>query len=726
MRFPLIPLAFLVAAAPQAAQDNVLIVVVDDIGIDQLASYGLGLDLPPTPNIDALAGRGVLFRNAYSNPVCSPTRAQILTGRHGFRTGIGHIVGPGLSEPNFFSLPLDETTLPEMLDLGTAGLWDHAAIGKWHLHEGPGFETAPNDAGFDHFAGTPANLGFDPAGYYNWIKVVDGSFAPVVDTYATTDQVDETVAFVSTATEPWMCYLAFSAAHAPFHAPPLTLHTQDLSGAGDPLTNPRPYYKATVEALDTELGRLFSSMGTMLDRTNVVFLADNGTPFEVVQPPFDPEHAKVTLYDGGCHVPMIVSGPAVAQPGTESDALVSATDVFATVAEFASVNTTQILPSGVLLDSISLVPYLDDPSTPSLRETVYSEIFGPIGTGPYDIEGYTVRGERYKLIRVFTPGVPGYAVEFYDLRNDPHEQMDLLVAGPTAAELDEYRRLDRVARDLNRPAQITGPAGSEDFVVLGSNTDAGGGLGASPSYRIASQVGHSVAGTTDSSGHSSSGGVTWLTGGIATDHPVTFGFDIAKGSPSGGESRQLFGFGLNELGTTTVLDLELGGVDVAGLTVVSDTVAQVVTPPGINQFSNPAGVESLWLHTDDGQFVATHAFAYLPALDILSPTRVGGVLELRVAVQPGNSYLLFFGSAIPGTALTVSPFSGQLELLAHFQVLTPPATSPGGEERLTVPIPPDPTTVGLAVDFQGLAGLVSDPSSASWTNRVRAVLAPSL
>ena len=84
------------AAAAAGAQDNFLILVADDVGIDQLASYDLGSDLPLTPTLDALAANGVLFRNAYSSPVCSPSRAQLLTGRHAFRTGIGHIVGPGM------------------------------------------------------------------------------------------------------------------------------------------------------------------------------------------------------------------------------------------------------------------------------------------------------------------------------------------------------------------------------------------------------------------------------------------------------------------------------------------------------------------------------------------------------------------------------------------------------------------------------------------------------
>ncbi|MEM7310855.1 MAG: sulfatase-like hydrolase/transferase [Planctomycetota bacterium] len=724
MRSLIAPLLLALAAAP-SAQDNVLIVVVDDVGIDQIPAYGLGADLPPTPTLDSFAAEGVLFRNAYSNPVCSPTRAQVLTGRHAFRTGIGHIVGPGMTTPEFFQLAPEETILPEMLDLGTGGLYDHAAIGKWHLYDGAvGFETAPNDAGFNHFAGTPSNLGFDFLAYYNWLKVVDGSFF-VTTTYATTDQIDEALAFMSTAPEPWLCYLAFSAAHVPFHEPPAQLHTQDLSAA-DPITNPRPYYKATVEAIDTELGRMKAGMGALFDRTNMFFLADNGTPFEVVIPPFDPQHAKVTLYEGGCHVPFLVTGPAVAQPGTESDALVSMVDLFATIAELAAVDLDTVMPPGFELDSVSLLPYLADSSTPSLRRTVFSQLFGPLGSAPYNLEGYMLRDDRYKLIRVFTPGLPGYPVEFYDLWNDPHEQNDLLGVGLTPDQLDRLRDLELEAAALLRQAQTAGPSGSEEHVVLASNAGTTAGTATSESYSIDFHVGQPAASAVlDSATFQGLGGIPWTTGGIATERPVVFGFSDALGAKEGGEVTSLFGFGLDELSTASVLDLDLGGQPVAGLNVLSSTHAQVTTPSGANQHGNPIGAETLSLFTDDGPLVRARSYTYTPAIDLTQTPTLGGEFRLRVAVNPGDTFMLLWSLASTGFAVPIAPIAGKLELIAPTNLLQP-SPSLFGEELVVVPIPPNTSAVGLSIDIQGIAGPLTAPTSASWTNRLAVTLVPEL
>ncbi|MHC5212536.1 MAG: sulfatase-like hydrolase/transferase, partial [Planctomycetota bacterium] len=133
------------------SRGNVLIVVADDLGVDMVGAYGEGSDPPPTPVIDSLASQGVLFRNAWSNPVCSPTRAALLTGRPAFRNGIGYIVD---ASPNNLALPYAEVTLPEMLALGTGGNYRSGAFGKWHLgNDSVGGALAPNLAGFDHFAG---------------------------------------------------------------------------------------------------------------------------------------------------------------------------------------------------------------------------------------------------------------------------------------------------------------------------------------------------------------------------------------------------------------------------------------------------------------------------------------------------------------------------------------------------------------------------------------------
>ena len=397
-------------------QDNLLILLADDLGVDMLGAYGVGGDLPPTPNLDELAGAGVLFRNAWTNPVCSPTRAALLTGRFGFRTGVGAILR--IDAP---SLPLDEVTLPEMLRDGTQGRYATGAFGKWHLSNdyvdpatGVAVDPAsggllnPNLAGFDHFAGSMFNLtcaqaecnsphwnGPQPYHYFRLPEVING-VQNVVSAYSTTRIVDNTLEWIDQQDGPWLAYVAFHSPHSPFQAPPAQLNSSGLipGSRPDPGEDARPYYKAMVEALDTEIGRLLRSLDPAVRaRTTVVFLGDNGTPQQVTAPPFIASHAKATLYEGGVRVPLIVSGPAVSVAG-ESDALVNSTDLFATCAELAGVDPASVLPSGKRLDSISLASHLADLDQPFQRKTLFAEMFGPASNGQVcqDDQGLGVPG----------------------------------------------------------------------------------------------------------------------------------------------------------------------------------------------------------------------------------------------------------------------------------------------------------------------------------------------
>ncbi|MBI4881613.1 MAG: sulfatase-like hydrolase/transferase [Planctomycetes bacterium] len=359
---------------PPAPPPNVLIVIADDLGVDMVPAYGEGTDLPVLPVIDSLATSGVLFRNAYVNPLCSPTRACLQTGRHSFRTGLGCVV----HEEDEAVLPASEVTLPEMLDIGTGALYAHGCFGKWHLHsKEAGGLAGPNDAGWSHFAGSLLNLDARGShGYFDWEKVTNG-VASQTNVYATTDTVDSALAWLAGASEPWLCCVAFNAPHAPWHVPPAGLYSQDLSSAPPATVDPRPYYKAVVEALDCELGRLLSSIDPLvMQRTTVIFIADNGTPGPVVAPPIDEKKAKGTVFEGGINVPLIVAGPLVLAPGSQCAALVHGVDVFPTVAEIAGVDLETALP-GATVDGMSLVRFLANPALPSAHAYDFAERFGP-------------------------------------------------------------------------------------------------------------------------------------------------------------------------------------------------------------------------------------------------------------------------------------------------------------------------------------------------------------
>lgn len=423
-------------AAPALAQSNVLLVIADDLGADKLQSYspqGNG-PLPHTPTLDALAAGGVSFDNAWACPLCSPTRATILTGRYPFRHGVQFAL------PGSQALQLDEVTIPEVLDLSQIqGGPDvaSAAIGKWHLNSADtGGADHPNLQGFDHFEGILAGAPAGPDGYYGWLETINGE-SSLNTTYATTEQVDDALAFIEGQQGPWFCWLAFNAPHTPFQAPPDELHGVELPDVEDPADDPVPFFNAMVEALDTELGRLFASMDPeVLAQTTVIFVADNGTTGDVVLEPYDPQRSKGSVYQNGVRVPLIVSGPGVLVPGRRVNAQVDVTDLFATSLELLGLGAwPQLLPPDTAIDSVSLLPYLLNPFAPAQRDFVFTEVFSPVvfpGAITVGSDGGLIAGAQGTRARAYRDGLfklvrqDDGTLELYNLATDPLETNDLL------------------------------------------------------------------------------------------------------------------------------------------------------------------------------------------------------------------------------------------------------------------------------------------------------------
>ncbi|MCB9680136.1 MAG: sulfatase-like hydrolase/transferase [Alphaproteobacteria bacterium] len=401
---------------------NVLIVLMDDVGRDGVGTYGQHPDAPPTPTLDALAADGVLFTHAWATPECSPTRAALLSGRYGRRTGVGIAFSPSGDAP---SLSLDEVLLPEALRQADEP-WATAVVGKWHLgNDATGGIDNPRLQGFDTFRGTVGNL-FDghtqddgEQDYEHWEKVEDGAVR-WVDAYATTEEIDDALELVSTLPQPWFVYLSLHAAHKPFHVPPAGLdQTGARAGDDDPTL-----FRAMVSALDTELGRLLASMpAARRARTTVFVIGDNGSPATATTPPFPADMAKKSVYEAGVGVPFVVSGAGVAARGAVCDALVSVVDVVPTVLALAGVAPDD--PALPVFDGVSLVPWLDDPSLPSGRATQYAELFSPNGVDrPRVVDDRAISDGRFKLV-VHRGG----RREFYDLDGRVVEGDDLLHTG---------------------------------------------------------------------------------------------------------------------------------------------------------------------------------------------------------------------------------------------------------------------------------------------------------
>lgn len=408
----------LTSTMASAAPPNILLIIADDMGLDASPCYAVGSDKPRMPHLERLCREGLVFENAYAAPMCSPTRATILTGRYGFRTGVGTAVGRRSDK----GLALSETTLFQFLDRHAPEKYAHAVIGKWHL-------SAANNGGIDHPA--KAGVGYYAGvisgtirDYFSWPRTHQGE-TRTVDRYITSALTDEAIGWIGKqGDKPWFLWLAHVAPHLPLHLPPKALHTRHHLAA-DPPRGRRggtEYYLAALEALDREMGRLLAAAPK---NTVVVFIGDNGTPNQTVQDPYERGRAKASVFEGGTHVPMIVWGHDVTRAGQREKRLVNSTDLFATIAELAGIvrASTDKWPE----DSVSFRRFLGS-SSGTDRNVAYVEQFGPAGGQANNRRqqqyGWAIRDDRWKYVTNARHGE-----QFFDLRTDPHEQNDLVRQG---------------------------------------------------------------------------------------------------------------------------------------------------------------------------------------------------------------------------------------------------------------------------------------------------------
>lgn len=403
--------------AVHGQQNNILLLIGDDIGLDSLhiSNTDTNASFPPIPVLQNLAGNGILFSNGYAYPTCSPTRSSILTGRYGYRTGV---LSPQSSE----EFSADEYTLPEIFADQALG-YELASFGKWHLGGG---NDGPNElGGWPHFAGS---LSGGLPNYRRWTKVVDGVATNVTQTYATTENTKDAAEWINAqGTNKWFAWIGFNAAHTPLHSPPIGLHTYDLTGL-DTTNHPRTFYEAMIEAMDTRIGWLLDEINT--NNTTVIFIGDNGTADGVIQPPYDiDQRAKGSLYEGGTHVPFFIWGADVVDGGRTSDEVVHCADLFATILELAG----GTVPAGAGEDSRSLVPILNNGTFQPIEDSILVESDSVPGAHSY---GRGIRTGSYKLILL-----DDNTEEFYDLAVDPLEEENLLEGWMGTVETAVYQAL---------------------------------------------------------------------------------------------------------------------------------------------------------------------------------------------------------------------------------------------------------------------------------------------
>jgi arylsulfatase A-like enzyme len=416
------------------AQRNVVVIIADDLGKDFCDIYpDHASNTVHLTNIRRLLNKGVVFTNAWANPLCSPTRAGMLTGRYSFRTGVGDVVDGSNNK-----LSLNENIIPKVLNIYSPNGISKALFGKWHLTTfAPIGYSYPNTMGFDHFEGSLTGAlgqpGQQAIGYFNWTKITNGVSSTCTN-YASTENVNNAIAYLNSqpTTKPFFLWMAFNAPHTPYQLPPANLITNTgLSGVQADITaNPTPYFQAMVEAMDTEIGRFFDyliSIGKW-DNTDFIFIGDNGDDSYVAQS----TPAKGTVYQGGITVPFIVSGPDVVNPNRTSDAMVNTADIFATVLEmFGDTNWQSQIPT-TTVDSHSLMPIITNTAT-TTRPWAFSEVFR---NTPLSSDGKTIRNTDYKLLKLANG-----TEKFFNLTLNPNETNDLLVTNMTATDISNYNYL---------------------------------------------------------------------------------------------------------------------------------------------------------------------------------------------------------------------------------------------------------------------------------------------
>jgi arylsulfatase B len=414
------------------AQRNIILIIADDLGSNWCGFSENRVDTVNMPNVRKLLSRGVRFSNAWANPVCSPTRAGLLTGRYSFRTGVGNVVNTANS------LDTAEMTIPKLLKNAHAPTnYAVANIGKWHLHTSmPANYNHPSRLGWDTYAGV--FTGQPVTTYTNWAKITNG-VASNSTQYLTTETANDAINWLNQQnTKPFFLWLAFNAPHSPYHLPPDSLIiNRSLSGTtADINANPKNYFKVMAEAMDNRIGKIVEwlEVNNKMSNTDIIFMGDNGNALRTVQTAPN-NRAKSTVYQEGIHVPFIISGPSVVQPNRVSSALVNVHDLFATIVELAGfTNWRSQIAAHKPVDSKSLVPILNNTATEA-RPWAYSEIFDVSATS--QVNSRAIRNTTYKLIHLDSSRTQA----FYNLATDPNENINLLSRTLTATELTHYTYL---------------------------------------------------------------------------------------------------------------------------------------------------------------------------------------------------------------------------------------------------------------------------------------------
>lgn len=414
---------------PSSAQPNVIILLADDLGWADVGYHGSDIE---TPAIDSIAEQGMRLERFYVNPICTPTRASLLTGRDALRMGVGYF--PILAWSNK-AISQSEHFMPESFQ---AAGYQTGMVGKWHL--GHTLEShTPNARGFDDFFGHLHTQVFyfthkTSGGHdlqHNGVSVRrDGE-------YMTDVHGEEATQFIKQRDKdkPFFLYVPFLAPHSPMEAPSeliakygererVDLPTDNPlkdSFPADKIKQVQQVYAAMVDSMDQSIGRILSTLEEegIADNTIVMFFSDNGAfnGFGGVNQPLRGE--KMTVFEGGIRVPAVIKWPGNIPAGSVSEQLMSVMDVFPTLANASGVTMKNTKP----LDGLNVWPLTEQTEFKARNGDTFFVAEQPTAS-PYF---YAVIHKNWKLVQLITEDLYSKQVEnlLFNIATDPSEKANL-------------------------------------------------------------------------------------------------------------------------------------------------------------------------------------------------------------------------------------------------------------------------------------------------------------
>ncbi|MCZ6515376.1 MAG: arylsulfatase [Acidobacteria bacterium] len=447
---------------------NVVLILTDDQGWWDMGAHGN--PVIQTPNMDRLAAEGVEFTRFYASPVCTPTRAALLTGRHYQRTGaVDTYMGRD-------TLSSEEVTLGEVFQ--RAG-YRTGVFGKWHL--GRYMKYHPNQRGFQEF------FGFWQYGFIHHYQDPDELFHngnPVAASgYITDILTDRAIDFLQAPGErPFFLYLPYNAPHSPYLVPDEEI--EPYLAAGRPLREARIY--GMITRIDKNLGRLLQAIddADLREKTVVIFMSDNGGVSRHFKAGLRGQ--KGTVYEGGVRVPFVLRWPGKFTAGAKTGAMAQHIDIFPTLCELIGAPLPEGPdPYGKKIDGKSLLGLLQNPEGESPHDYLFHQWNRvrplldapdsplPPAYGPGDRRRFrpqwAVQDRRgFKLVHSPQPEDSSPEWELFDLRNDPAEAVNLAAQLPEkvrelgAAFRKWFTEVNSVGDDIPVPIPVPIEVGRED------------------------------------------------------------------------------------------------------------------------------------------------------------------------------------------------------------------------------------------------------------------------